>query len=190
MIEKCIDFESIQKIYHETEKRLDNVVTSIVQLLDRKRLKISVAESCTGGLLSQKITSVSGASHVFELGVCTYSNLMKENILSVSHEILDLYGAVSSQVAESMISGLYELSKADICLSVTGFAGPEGGTENLPVGTVFLGVKYMQSSAFSVHLPLYKFGFNSREEIRNATAVCAFGIVYKLLMEGLECPKS
>ena len=113
----------------------------VVKLLTKKRLKISFAESCTGGLLSSTITSISGSSKVFALGLVTYSNQAKINILKVPKKIIMKHGAVSYETCLSMVKNLYKISRTNICLSITGVAGPNGGTKQKPVGLVFIGVK-------------------------------------------------
>ena len=113
----------------------------VVKLLNKKRLKISFAESCTGGLLSSSITSISGSSKVFTLGLVTYSNQAKTNILKVPKKIIMKHGAVSYETCLSMVKNLYKISKTNISISITGVAGPNGGTKQKPVGLVFIGVK-------------------------------------------------
>ena len=113
----------------------------VVKLLTKKRLKISFAESCTGGLLSSSITSISGSSKVFTLGLVTYSNKSKINILKVPKKIIMKHGAVSYETCLSMVKNLYKISRTNISLSITGVAGPNGGTKQKPVGLVFIGVK-------------------------------------------------
>ena len=113
----------------------------VVKLLSKKRLKISFAESCTGGLLSSSITSISGSSKVFTLGLITYSNQSKINILKVPKRIILKHGAVSYETCLSMVKNLYKISKTNISISITGVAGPNGGTKQKPVGLVFIGVK-------------------------------------------------
>ena len=113
----------------------------VVKLLTKKRLKISFAESCTGGLLSSSITSISGSSKVFALGLVTYSNKSKINILKVPKKIIMKHGAVSYETCLSMVKNLYKISRTNISLSITGVAGPNGGTKQKPVGLVFIGVK-------------------------------------------------
>lgn len=182
VIKQRYDFDRVQKIYQENRKQLDNLVKNIVQLSCENRRTIATAESCTGGLLSQCITAVPGASQMFALGICTYTNAMKEAILHVPHEILETYTAVSPQTAVAMANGIAALSHADLCLSVTGYAGPGGGTAEMPVGTVFLGVAY-HGTAFAVHLPFAQLGVHTRDAVRQGTAVCAFGIAREILME-------
>ena len=113
----------------------------VVKLLSKKRLKISFAESCTGGLLSSSITSISGSSKVFTLGLVTYSNKSKINILKVPKKIIMKHGAVSYETCLSMVINLYKISRTNISISITGVAGPNGGTKQKPVGLVFIGVK-------------------------------------------------
>ena len=113
----------------------------IVSLLKRKKLKIAVAESCTGGMLSSVITSVSGSSKVFTLGLVTYSNQAKINILKVPKKIISKYGAVSVQCCLAMVNNLSKISKAKACISITGIAGPKGGSKQKPVGLVYIGVR-------------------------------------------------
>tara|TARA_B100000965_G_C19176503_1_gene576982 strand:- start:85 stop:558 length:474 start_codon:yes stop_codon:yes gene_type:complete len=113
----------------------------VVKLLIKKRLKISLAESCTGGLLSSSITAISGSSKVFTLGLVTYSNQTKINILKVPKNIIMKYGAVSHETCLSMVINLNKISKTNISLSITGIAGPKGGTKQKPVGLVFIGIK-------------------------------------------------
>ena len=177
-----LSHEEIVQICQEAGNTLDKTVSDIVHLLDKRSKKIATAESCTGGMLSQLITSVSGASSIFELGLCTYSDAMKERFLHVPKGLLDTYGAVSAQVAGSMARGLSELSGAELCISVTGFAGPGGGTEKYPVGTVFVAVKYKDHMCVA-HLELYRFCEMQRSAIRKAAAVCVFGIALKMLKE-------
>ena len=113
----------------------------VVKLLSKKRLKISFAESCTGGLLSSSITSISGSSKVFTLGLVTYSNLAKINILKVPKRTILKNGAVSYETCLSMVKNLNRISKTNISVSITGVAGPKGGTKKKPVGLVYIGIK-------------------------------------------------
>ena len=113
----------------------------IVKLLSKKKLKISIVESCTGGLLSSSITSISGSSKVFTIGLVTYSNKAKINILKVPKKIIMKHGAVSYETCLSMVKNLNKISKTNISLSITGIAGPNGGTTKKPVGLVYIGIK-------------------------------------------------
>ena len=113
----------------------------IVKLLKRKRLKLSVVESCTGGMLSSTITSVSGSSKVFTMGLVTYSNQSKNRLLKVPKQIIKKHGAVSIQCCFSMVNNLSKISKSNVAVSITGIAGPSGGTKQKPVGLVYIGIK-------------------------------------------------
>ena len=113
----------------------------IVKLLTKKKLKISLAESCTGGLLSSSITSISGSSKVFTIGLVTYSNQSKITILKVPKNIIKKHGAVSYETCLSMVKNLSKISKTNISLSITGIAGPKGGAKKKPIGLVFIGIK-------------------------------------------------
>ena len=112
----------------------------VVGILRKKRLKISFAESCTGGLLSSTITSISGSSKVFNLGLVTYSNQSKINTLKVPKKTIKKYGAVNYKTCLSMVKNLSKISKTNISVSITGIAGPKGGTKQKPVGLVFIGI--------------------------------------------------
>ena len=113
----------------------------IISLLKRKKIKLAIAESCTGGMLSSAITSVSGASKVFTMGLVTYSNQAKLSILKVPKKIIQKHGAVSIQCCLAMVNNLSKVSKSKMCVSITGIAGPKGGTKQKPVGLVYIGVK-------------------------------------------------
>lgn len=163
-------------------ENLDKLVTNVVQLLVRRGISISTAESCTGGLLSELITSVPGASGIFELGICTYSENMKNRFLGVSAGTIGTYGVVSRETALEMVRGLKKVSGADICVSVTGIAGPGGGTEETPVGTVYIGFDIM-GRRFAKLPELWKLNDLSRSSIRKAAAVYIFETIEKALME-------
>ena len=126
----------------------------IVNKLIKKKLKISFAESCTGGLLSSAITSVAGSSKVFKLGLVTYSNRSKIKVLKVLKNIIRKYGAVSEQVCLAMVMNLNKISKTGISISITGIAGPSGGTKKKPVGLVYVGIK--KRNKISVKKYLFK----------------------------------
>ena len=120
---------------------MKNLSQKIVKLLSKKNIKISFAESCSGGLLSSFITSISGSSKVFTLGLVTYSNQAKIQILKVNKKIIRKYGAVSHECCLAMVKNLSKISKANINVSITGIAGPKGGTKKKPVGLVYIGIK-------------------------------------------------
>ncbi len=113
----------------------------IVISLKKKRFKLAIAESCTGGKLSSDITSVSGSSKVFTMGLITYSNQAKIDILKVPRKIIKKYGAVSIQCCLTMVNNLSKISKSKVCVSITGIAGPKGGSKQKPVGLVYIGIR-------------------------------------------------
>ncbi len=124
----------------------------LINLLKKKKLKISFAESCTGGLLSSIITSNAGSSKVFDLGLVTYSNQAKQKILKVPNKIIKKYGTVSAQCCLSMVNNLSKISKSHINISITGIAGPKGGTRKKPVGLVFIGLKFKRKILINKYL--------------------------------------
>ena len=146
---------------------MKNLADKLVKKLIKKKLKISFAESCTGGLLSSTITSISGSSKVFNLGLVTYSNKTKINILKVPKKIITKYGAVSYECCLSMVKSLSKISKANISISITGIAGPNGGTKLKPVGLVYIGIK--NGNKISVQKNLFK--SKSRILIQKATTL-------------------
>ena len=145
----------------------------VVKLLTKKRLKISLAESCTGGLLSSSITSISGSSKVFTLGLVTYSNYAKINILRVPKGIIMKHGAVSYETCLSMVKNLNKISKTNISVSITGVAGPKGGTKLKPVGLVFIGIK--KGNKILVKKNFFK--SNKRVLIQRATVNKALNLI-------------
>ncbi len=147
---------------------------SLVLLLTKKKLKISFAESCTGGLLTSNITSISGASKVFDLGLITYSNQAKIKILNVNKNIIKKYGAVSRECCYAMVNNLSKISKANINVSVTGIAGPKGGTKKKPVGLVYIGVK--KGNKIVVNKCMFK--SKKRSSIQKATVKKALKLVF------------
>ena len=118
-----------------------NLNKKIIFLIKRKKMKLAIAESCTGGMLSSAITSVSGASKVFTMGLVTYSNQAKTGILKVPQKIIKKYGAVSVQCCLAMVNNLSKISKSKVCVSITGIAGPKGGSEQKPDGLVYIGIR-------------------------------------------------
>ena len=117
------------------------LANKVVKKLITKKLKISFAESCSGGMLSSSITSISGSSKIFAMGLITYSNQAKISILKVPKQIINKHGAVSKQCCLSMVKNLSKIYKSNIYISITGIAGPNGGTKKKPVGLVYIGVK-------------------------------------------------
>ena len=120
---------------------MKKLAKKLVKLLSKKKLKISFAESCTGGLLSSTLTSISGSSNVFTLGLVTYSNQAKVNILKLPKKIIMKHCAVSYETCLYMVKNLNKISKTSISVSITGIAGPKGGTKDKPVGLVYIGIK-------------------------------------------------
>ena len=145
----------------------------IVKLLIKKRLKISFAESCTGGLLSSSITSVSGSSKVFTLGLVTYSNKAKINILKVPKKTIMKNGAVSYETCMTMVKNLNRISKTNISVSITGVAGPKGGTKEKPVGLVYIGIKKGNKTLVKKYL----FKNKKRNSIQKATVNMALNLI-------------
>ncbi len=117
------------------------IIKQVIDKLIKKNISISVAESCTGGLITNTITKYSGVSKIFSYGIISYSNKAKSKYLSVSKTNLSKFGAVSKEVAEEMVKGLYKNEKSQICISTTGIAGPNGGTKLKPVGLVYIAIK-------------------------------------------------
>ena len=150
---------------------------SLVKKLTEKKIKISFAESCTGGMLTSRITSVSGASKVFNLGLITYSNQSKIKILKVSKRIIKKFGAVSYECCKAMVVNLSKISKANINVSITGIAGPKGGTKKKPVGLVFIGIK----KANKTIVKRYIFKNKKRSSIQRATVNKALGLILTLI---------
>ena len=145
----------------------------LVKKLIKKKIKISFAESCTGGMLASSITSVNGASKVFNLGFITYSNQAKIKILKINKQIIKKYGAVSAECCKAMVVNLSKISKANINISITGIAGPKGGTEKKPVGLVYIGLKKGRKITISKNI----FKFRSRKAIQKSTVKKAIKII-------------
>ena len=154
-----------------------NVNKKIISQLKRKKLKLAVAESCTGGMLSNAITSVSGASKVFTMGLVTYSNQAKMSILKVPKKIIQKHGAVSIQCCLSMVNNLSKISKSEMCVSITGIAGPKGGSKQKPVGLVYISVKNGKKIVVSKN----QFKNKGRSAIQKATVKKALSLVLKQL---------
>ena len=149
---------------------------SLIRLLIKKKLYISLVESCTGGLLASSITSTSGASKIFNLGLVTYSNQAKIKILKVNKNIIRKYGAVSPECCYAMVNNLSKISKANINVSITGIAGPKGGTKQKPVGLVYIGVK--KGNKTQINKCLFK--SKKRNSIQNATVKKALNLILRI----------
>ncbi len=149
---------------------------NLIRVLTKKKLKLSVVESCTGGLLTSAITSVSGASKVFNLSFVTYSNQSKIKILKINKNIIKKYGAVSHECCLAMVNNLSKISKANINVSITGIAGPKGGTKKKPVGLVYIGLK--KGNKTLVKKCLFK--NNKRALIQKATVKKSLDLILRL----------
>ena len=149
----------------------------ITKKLIKKKLTISVAESCTGGMLSSALTSVSGSSKIFKLGFVVYSNKSKINVLKISKNIIKKYGAVSEQVCFYMLKNLNKISKTDISVSITGIAGPSGGSKIKPVGLVYVGIK----KGNRVEVKKYLFKNKGRSYIQKAAVNKSLGLILSFL---------
>ena len=150
---------------------------SLVKKLKKRKQTISFAESCTGGKLSSTLTSISGASKIFSLGLVTYSNNSKIRILKVKKDIIKKYGAVSPECCKAMVINLHKISKANICVSVTGIAGPKGGSKLKPVGLVYIGLK----KGNKIIIKKKHFKLKDRQRIQQATVKEVFKNVSDLL---------
>ena len=149
---------------------------SLVKILIKKKLKISFVESCTGGLLASSITSISGASKIFSLSLVTYSNEAKIRVLKVNKNIIKKYGAVSHECCSAMVNNLSKISKANINVSITGIAGPKGGTKQKPVGLVYIGVKKDNK----IQVKKYLFKSKKRSSIQKATVKKALDLIFRI----------
>ncbi len=156
---------------------MKNIEIALCELMTERKIKLATAESCTGGLIAQKITSVPGASECFDCGVVTYSNQQKQKLLGVSSETLEKFGAVSEETALQMCEGVKRLANSDFGISVTGIAGPGGGTPDKPVGTVWIGI-----CGKNIH-KAQKFLFaGDRNQVRESTANAALEMVKEAIL--------
>ena len=153
------------------------LIKRIIKKLIKKKIKISIAESCTGGLLSSGITSVAGSSRVFKLGIVSYSNDSKIKILNVSKILIKKYGAVSKQVCLAMVKNVAKIGKTKMSISVTGIAGPSGGTQKKPVGLVYLGIKIGNK----ININKFLFINKERSYIQKTTVKKCLGLILRTL---------
>ena len=144
---------------------MNDFSSKVVRILTKKKLTVSFAESCTGGLLASTITSISGSSKVFNMGLITYSNNAKVKLLKVPKKTIKKYGAVSYETCISMVKNLSKISKSNISISITGIAGPNGGTKEKPVGLVYIGFK----KGSKIRIKKYLFKNKKRIRIQKAT---------------------
>ena len=156
---------------------MSNLSLKIVKLLTKKKLTVSFAESCTGGLLASSITSISGSSKVFNMGLVTYSNNAKVKLLKVPKKTITKYGAVSYETCLSMVKNLSKISKSNISISITGVAGPNGGTKEKPVGLVYIGLKKGSKTIIKKNL----FKSKKRISIQKATVNQALKMILSIL---------
>tara|TARA_B100000795_G_C22502367_1_gene324462 strand:- start:64 stop:534 length:471 start_codon:yes stop_codon:yes gene_type:complete len=156
---------------------MKNLANKIVKKLLQKKLKISLAESCTGGMLSSTITSISGSSKVFNIGLITYSNKAKIDFLKVPKKIIAKHGAVSEECCLSMVKNLSKISKTQISLSITGIAGPKGGTKFKPVGLVYIGIKKGKKILIKKNL----FKSKNRISIQKASVISSLKIINRII---------
>lgn len=168
---KFLTTKEITQLFKEKNINADKLEEMVVQKLISTGKKVATAESCTGGLVSKRITEVSGASAVFDCGVCSYSNEIKSKVLGVRKDTLEVLGAVSAETAMQMAEGVKKLAGADIGISTTGIAGPTGGTPEKPVGLVYVGVS-TDSGEYAIKLMLCEetTKFTSRNYIRKLTS--------------------
>ena len=162
----------MENIFNLTEIRgyIDKKAQNVVQCLIEKNLSVSCAESCTGGLLSSAITSVSGASGVFECGVVSYSERIKEELVGVPVDVIERYGVVSAETAVAMAKGVGNISRSDIAVGITGLAGPKSETDVLPVGTVYIAIVF-RDRVHAENLRLYELGDFERDVNRHLTVL-------------------
>ncbi|MBR6102478.1 MAG: CinA family protein [Ruminococcus sp.] len=167
-------------------KRLDIVTSRVVKYMIAKCISLSAAESCTGGLISQSVTSVPGASAVYHGGVCSYTEDVKREVLGVSGETLRKFSVYSPEVASEMSAGVMKLMRTDAAIGVTGIAGPAGGSDEKPVGTVFVSVRYKDRECVR-DLALYKeYEQLDRESIRILSAAYALEMLEQLIKNESE----
>ena len=153
------------------------ICKKIIRRLIKKKIKISFAESCTGGMLSSLITSVDGSSKVFNLGLVTYSNESKIKVLKVPKKIIKKYGSVSEQVCKAMVKNVSKIGKTSMSISVTGIAGPSGCTRKKPVGLVYVGIK----KGNIINIKKYLFKNKGRTYIQKSSVNKCLGLILNTL---------
>jgi len=182
--------KTVSEVIEEIVSRLGEYVFStegetleevVGNLLSQNKLTLALAESCTGGLVAHRITNVSGSSNYFERGIISYSNESKVEALGVPKELIESFGAVSKEVVEEMAQGVRRLANADIGVSISGIAGPTGGTPTKPVGTVFIGISNEKKGTKS-----QRFQFKgTREEIKLITSEVALDWIRKFVLNNV-----
>tara|TARA_B100001540_G_scaffold259089_1_gene237321 strand:- start:35 stop:505 length:471 start_codon:yes stop_codon:yes gene_type:complete len=156
---------------------MKKLTQKLVKILTKKKLTVSFAESCTGGLLSSTITSVSGSSKVFNMSIISYSNKAKTKLLRVPKKTINKYGAVSHETCFLMVKNLNKISKSDISVSITGVAGPKGGTKQKPVGLVYIGIKKGNRTIIKKNL----FKNKNRNSIQKSTVNIAHKMILNMI---------
>lgn len=170
--------EKFYDMLKEDNISIDDIGRLLVDKLRKQNKRVATAESCTGGMVSEKITDVSGASNVFDCGVCSYANSIKAKLLEVEESVLNTVGAVSEETAKQMARGVRKLAQSDFGVSTTGIAGPDGGTPEKPVGLVYIGFCSGDKS-YAIKALLNTTGKNNRDKIRCLAAAVALYVVYK-----------
>lgn len=161
MTEKPVPKVTLKDIFTEAQ--------TLIDVASEKNISIATAESCTGGLIGAAITSIPGSSRPFKGGIIAYSNAVKSKLLNVPPGMIHKYGAVSREVARAMATGAIESLNVDMAVSVTGVAGPGGGSEDKPVGTVWMGVAVKVEDKIEVTTKLHRFGDIGRNKVRDIT---------------------
>ena len=156
---------------------MKNLIKNIIRKLSQKKLSISLVESCTGGMLSSAFTSLAGSSKVFKMGLVTYSNQSKNVLLKVPKKTIEKHGAVSVQCCFSMVNNLSKISKSNIAVSVTGIAGPKGGSKKKPVGLVYIGLK--RANKIKIHRFVFK--NRGRTNIQKSAVKKALELILRIL---------
>ena len=151
-----------------------------ISLIKRKKMKLAIAESCTGGMLSSTITAVSGSSKIFTMGLVTYSNQAKTSILKVPQKIIKKHGSVSVQCCLAMVNNLSKISNSKVCVSITGIAGPKGGSKQKPVGLVYIGIRVGKK----VIVNKCNFKNKGRAYIQRQTVKKSLNLLFRLIKQG------
>ena len=153
-------------------------IKKIVNLLKKKKISLSVAESCTGGMLAQNVTSINGASKIFKFGIITYSNQSKMKHLKISSKVINKYGSVSEECCGAMVKNLSKISNSKLNIAITGIAGPDGGSKDKPVGLVYVGIK----KGRTVIIKENKFKFKKRNLIQLLTVKEIIKLILKIIL--------
>lgn len=166
-----------------SDEEMQAAAERVLELCRERKFTLATAESCTGGLVAVTITDIPGSSDVFDRGIITYSNEAKQMLLGVPKEMLDEFGAVSAPVAKAMAEGVIRATNTHVGVSVTGIAGPDGGSEEKPVGLVFVGSALAGGGH---HIRECRFGDLGRSEIRRRSVIAAFSLLEELLAKPIK----